>query len=76
MLIVVAAIAALVAIIVLCVKHWDTIKSAATSAAQAIAGAFEPVLAIFDKIASFLTGGVMESVGWLKDKIYWLDWWW
>jgi hypothetical protein len=40
---IVAAIAALIAIIVLCVKHWDDIKAAALSAAEWMANAWDSV---------------------------------
>jgi hypothetical protein len=40
---IVAAIAALIAIIVLCVKHWDDIKAAALSAAEWMASAWDSV---------------------------------
>lgn len=57
---IVAAIAALIAIIVLCVKHWDTIKAAALSAVEWIVGAWNSVATwmnetVIQPIANFFT---------------------
>ena len=52
---IVAAIAALIAIIVLCVKHWDKIKAAALSAVQWIVSAFSTV-------ASWLNDNVVQPI--------------
>ena len=58
---IIAAIAALIAIIVLCVKHWDSIKAAALSAVQWIVGVWGTVSTWFNTnviqpIAGFFTG--------------------
>ncbi len=57
---IVAAIAALIAIIVVCVKHWDTIKNAALSAVEWIVGAWNSVATwmnenVVQPIANFFT---------------------
>ena len=57
---IIAAIAALVAIIVLCVKHWDDIKNAAISAVEWIVNAWGTVSSWFNEnviqpIAGFFT---------------------
>ena len=58
---IIAAIAALIAIIVLCVQHWDKIKAAALSAVQWIVGVWSTVSSWFhanvtQPIAGFFTG--------------------
>lgn len=58
---VVAAIAALIAIIVVCVKHWDKIKEAAGKAWEFLKGVWEKVATWFNEsvvqpIANFFTG--------------------
>lgn len=58
---IVAAVAALVAIIVLCVKHWDEIKEAAGKAVEWIKGVWDTVATwfkekIIDPIVEFFTG--------------------
>lgn len=58
---IVAAVAALVAIIVLCVKHWDEIKEAAGKAVEWIKGVWNTVAdwfkeKIIDPIVNFFTG--------------------
>lgn len=57
---IIAAIAALIAIIVLCVKHWDTIKAAAVSAWEWIKGAWSSAATwlnetVVQPIANFFT---------------------
>lgn len=57
---IIAAIAALVAIIVVCVKHWDKIKAAAVSAVEWIVGAWKSVATwmnekVIQPIANFFT---------------------
>lgn len=67
---IVAAVAALIAIIVLCVKHWDTIKAAAVSAVEWIVGAWQSVAAWMNEkvvlpIANFfsnLWGGIKSGI--------------
>ena len=59
-LLIVAAIAAVIAIIVLCVKYWDQIKAAALSAVQWIVGAWNSVATwmnetVIQPIANFFT---------------------
>lgn len=57
-LLIVAAIAAVIAIIVLCVKHWDTIKEATAKAWEAICDAVQVaidwVIGLFNKIIGFV----------------------
>ena len=58
---IVAAIAALIAIIVLCVQHWDTIRAAALAAVEWIVGAWNTVATWFNDnviqpIAGFFSG--------------------
>lgn len=77
---VVAAIGALIAIIVLCVKHWDDIKEAASKAWEWIKGAWESASTWFDTnviqpIVGFFKGlwdgivGIFQSViDWVKEN--------
>lgn len=57
-LLIVAAIAAVIAIIVLCVKHWDTIKEATAKAFEAIKEAVQVaidfIIELFKKIISWV----------------------
>ncbi|MBO5062906.1 MAG: hypothetical protein J6C08_00125 [Campylobacter sp.] len=57
-LLIVAAIAAVIAIIVLCVKHWDTIKEATAKAFEAIKNAVQVaidfIIGLFQKIISWV----------------------
>ena len=67
---IVAAIAALIAIIVLCVQHWDQIKAAAASAVEWIVGAWSTVATwinttVVQPIASFfsnLWAGIQSGI--------------
>ena len=72
---IVAAVAALVAIIILCIKYWDEIKAAAGAAVDWIKGAWETVANWFSEkviqpIVNFFTGlwnGIVEIFGKVKD---------
>lgn len=52
---IIAAIAALIAIIVLCVKHWDTIKAAALSAV-------EWIVAVWGSVSTWLNENVIQPI--------------
>lgn len=77
---VILAIGALIAIIVVCVKHWDDIKAAASKALEWIKGIWSTVAnwfkeKIIDPIVNFFTGlwdkvtGIFQSViDWVKDN--------
>ena len=57
---IVAAVAALIAIIVLCVKHWDEIKAAVSNAIEKMKNA---VSAGFEKIKSTISGAIEKIKG-------------
>ena len=67
---IIAAIGALIAIIVLCVKHWDDIKAAAMSAVEWIVGAWNSVATwinetVVQPIANFFSNmwdGIMSGI--------------
>ena len=74
---IVAAIAALIAIIVLCVKHWDKIKAAAVSAVDWIVGAWNTVAnwmneKVIQPIVGFFTGLWDSIVGIFQSVIDWV----
>ena len=71
---IVAAIAALIAIIVLCVQHWETIKAAAVSAVEWIVGAWGSLATwmnekVVQPIVSFFSNGFQALVGIVKAPI-------
>ena len=74
---IILAIAALIAIIVLCVKHWDEIKDAAVGAWEAIKGAFASAAEWFNStviqpIVDFFTSlwtAITDTVGKIKDSV-------
>lgn len=66
---IVAAIIALVAIIVICVKHWDSIKAAALNVWNAIKEAFGNIGAWFkDKFDAVMTA-IKPTLDWITEKI-------
>ena len=71
---IVAAIAALIAIITLCVKHWDTIKAAAASAWEWIQGAWGSAATwmnekVVQPIVNFFKTGFQALIGIVKAPV-------
>ena len=76
---IIAAIAALIAIIVLCVKYWDEIKAAAMSAVEWIVNAWgtvstwlndnviQPIANFFSNLWTGITDGVSNMVNGIKE---------
>lgn len=70
---IIAAIAALIAIIVLCVQHWDTIKAAASAAGEWISNAFSNMISGINAgvagMIEFFKNGFTSLVGIVKAPI-------
>ena len=65
---VIVAIGALIAIVVLCVKHWDDIKAAGAKAWEGIKQAWSSAVAWFKGVVNGIKSGFANIANWFKEK--------